>query len=350
MKRNSNRYEFDQLMDLYSGDMVRLRSLAFAEREARYGKTIFFNRNFHIEPSNVCIHKCSFCSYRRDSEEQPGAWSMDLDQIKDYCLQKYREGITEVHIVGSVHPERDFDYYRSIISLVRELLPKEVAIKAYSAVEIEDMSISSGLNLEQVLIRLKEAGLDALPGGGAEIFDSYIRNQICPDKLSAEHYLEVHRTAHKLGISSNCTILFGHIEKREHRIAHLLALRELQDDTGGFSAFIPLKYSCANNSLSGIGEVSEEEVLRTIAISRLALDNIPHIKAYWPMLGKRTSLLAMEYGADDMDGTIEDSTKIYSMAGSEEQRPVLAVEELRELASVSGFQIKERDSFYRIIS
>ena len=350
MKRNSNRYGFDQLMDLYSGDMVRFRSLAFAEREARYGKTIFFNRNFHIEPSNVCIHKCSFCSYRRDSEEQPGAWSMDLDQIKDYCLQKYREGITEVHIVGSVHPERDFDYYRSIISLVRELLPKEVAIKAYSAVEIEDMSISSGLNLEQVLIRLKEAGLDALPGGGAEIFDSYIRNQICPDKLSAEHYLEVHRTAHKLGISSNCTILFGHIEKREHRIAHLLALRELQDDTGGFSAFIPLKYSCANNSLSGIGEVSEEEVLRTIAISRLALDNIPHIKAYWPMLGKRTSLLAMEYGADDMDGTIEDSTKIYSMAGSEEQRPVLAVEELRELASVSGFQIKERDSFYRIIS
>ncbi len=346
----SHRYEFDQLLELYSAELEQLRALALAEREARYSRTILFNRNFHIEPSNVCIHKCKFCSYRRDSEEQPGAWSMDLDRIREYCLQKYNKGITEVHIVGSVHPEKDFNYYRSIISMVRELMPQEVAIKAYSAVEIDNMCISSGLSIEQALTQLKEAGLNALPGGGAEIFDNSVREQICPDKTSAERYLEIHRIAHRLGISTNCTMLFGHIESREHRIAHMLALRELQDNTGGFSAFIPLKYSCANNSLSEIGEVSQEEVLRTIAISRLALDNIPHIKAYWPMLGKKNSILAMEYGADDMDGTIENSTKIYSMAGAEEQQPVLAVDELRELALSSGFHIEERDSFYRIIS
>jgi len=350
MEQNSNRYNFDQLMELYSADLEQLRALALAERKARYDRIIFFNRNFHIEPSNVCIHRCRFCSYRRDSGEQPGAWSMDLDQIREYCLQKYNKDITEVHIVGSVHPERDFEYYRSIISMVRGILPQEVAIKAYSAVEIDDMSISSGLSIEQVLTQLKEDGLDALPGGGAEIFDNSVREQICPDKTSAERYLEIHRTAHKLGISTNCTMLFGHIESREHRIAHMLKLRELQEETGGFNAFIPLKYSCANNSLSELGEVSKEEILRTIAISRLALDNIPHIKAYWPMLGKTTSILAMEYGADDIDGTIEDSTKIYSMAGAEEQQPILAVDELKELALSSGFHIEERDSFYKIIS
>ncbi|HQN24705.1 MAG TPA: CofH family radical SAM protein [Bacteroidales bacterium] len=350
MEPDSHRYGFDRLLELYSTDLEQLRALALAEREARYGRAIFFNRNFHIEPSNICIHRCKFCSYRRDNEEQSGAWSMSLEQIREYCLKKYSKGITEVHIVGSVHPERDLDYYISIISMVKGLLPKEVSIKAYSAVEIDDMSISSGLNSEQVLTRLKEAGLDALPGGGAEIFDNSIRMQICPDKASAERYLEIHRTAHKLGIPTNCTMLFGHIESREQRVAHMLKLRELQDGTGGFNAFIPLKYSCANNSLSEIGEVSQEEILRTIAISRLALDNIPHIKAYWPMLGKKTGILAMEYGADDMDGTIENSTKIYSMAGAEEQQPRLTVDELRELASAYGFHIKERDSFYRIIS
>ena len=350
MEPDSHRYGFDRLLELYSADLEQLRALALAEREARYGRAIFFNRNFHIEPSNICIHRCKFCSYRRDNEEQSGAWSMSLEQIREYCLKKYSKGITEVHIVGSVHPERDLDYYISIISMVKGLLPKEVSIKAYSAVEIDDMSISSGLNSEQVLTRLKEAGLDALPGGGAEIFDNSIRMQICPDKASAERYLEIHRTAHKLGIPTNCTMLFGHIESREQRVAHMLKLRELQDGTGGFNAFIPLKYSCANNSLSEIGEVSQEEILRTIAISRLALDNIPHIKAYWPMLGKKTGILAMEYGADDMDGTIENSTKIYSMAGAEEQQPRLTVDELRELASAYGFHIKERDSFYRIIS
>ena len=350
MEPDSHRYGFDRLLELYSTELEQLRALALAEREARYGRAIFFNRNFHIEPSNICIHRCKFCSYRRDNEEQSGAWSMSLEQIREYCLKKYSKGITEVHIVGSVHPERDLDYYISIISMVKGLLPKEVSIKAYSAVEIDDMSISSGLNSEQVLTRLKEAGLDALPGGGAEIFDNSIRMQICPDKASAERYLEIHRTAHKLGIPTNCTMLFGHIESREQRVAHMLKLRELQDGTGGFNAFIPLKYSCANNSLSEIGEVSQEEILRTIAISRLALDNIPHIKAYWPMLGKKTGILAMEYGADDMDGTIENSTKIYSMAGAEEQQPRLTVDELRELASAYGFHIKERDSFYRIIS
>jgi aminodeoxyfutalosine synthase len=223
-------------------------------------------------------------------------------------------------------------------------------VKAYTAVEIDDMCRYNHLTAEDCLAQLKAAGLETMPGGGAEIFSPAVRQKICPDKCSGERWLNIHRTAHRMDIPTNCTMLFGHVESREDRIDHLLALRALQEETGGFNAFIPLKFRARDNALSGLGEVSDEEVLRTFAIARIALDNIPHIKAYWPMLGKDLALEAMAWGADDLDGTINDSTRIYSLAGAEDQRPTLTVAELQARATAAGWKAVERDSFYKIIS
>ena len=326
-------------------------------RRTLNGDRIWYNRNFHIEPSNICAHRCRFCSYRRDDASQPGAWSMELDEILPYCEAKFEPGMTEIHVVGSVQPGRPFGYYEQIICLVKDFArqhgtpERPVTVKAYTAVEIDDMCRYGHLDVVDVLQRLHEAGLETMPGGGAEIFAPHIRQQICPDKCTGERWLEIHRTAHtRIGIPTNCTMLFGHIESREDRVDHLLALRDLQDETGGFNAFIPLKFRSRGNALSTLGEVSDEEVMRTIAVARLALDNIPHIKAYWPMLGKDLALEAMAWGADDLDGTINDSTKIYSLAGAEEQRPSLSVSELKEKSAAAGWKAVERDSYYKIIS
>ena len=320
------------------------------------GDRIYYNRNFHIEPSNICTHRCRFCSYRRDDASQPGAWTMELEEIRPYCEAKFETGMTEIHIVGSVHPDRPFGYYRDIVSIVRRFADERqredrpVTVKAYTAVEIDDMCRFNHMTVETCLTRLQEAGLATMPGGGAEIFAPHIRRQVCPDKCSAERWLEIHRAAHRMGIPTNCTMLFGHVESREDRIDHLLALRELQAETGGFNAFIPLKFRARDNALSNLGEVSDEEVLRTFAIARLALDNIPHIKAYWPMLGKELAVEAMSWGADDLDGTINDSTRIYSLAGASDQHPTLTVAELKARAEAAGWKAVERDSFYKIIS
>ena len=320
------------------------------------GDRIWYNRNFHLEPSNICTHRCRFCSYRRDDASQPGAWSMELEQVRPYCEAKFEPGMTEIHVVGSVQPDRDFSYYRRVVEEVRrfadthETPQRPIAIKAFTAVEIDDMCRFNGLTPDVCLAQLQEAGLAAMPGGGAEIFAPHVRRQVCPDKCSAQRWLDIHRTAHQRRIPTNCTMLFGHIESREDRVDHLLALRELQAETGGFNAFIPLQFKAANNALSALGEVSREEVLRTFAIARLALDNIPHIKAYWPMIGKDLAFEAMSWGADDMDGTINDTTRIYSLAGSEEQNPTLSVAELEARAAAAGWKAVERDSFYNIIS
>ena len=333
-------------LELYSStEMNSLSGVALKIRAEKNGNKVFYNNNFHIEPSNICIHRCRFCSYRRNDSSQKGAWAMTLDEIRDYCHEKYRKGMTEVHVVGSVHPDRDLQYYTSIISLLKSELPAEVAIKAYSAVEIDDMSRSSGKSAEYVLKTLRDAGLSAIPGGGAEIFAPRVRREICPDKADASRWLEIHRTAHKLGIRSNATMLFGHIESREERIDHMMQLRELQSETGGFDAFIPLLFRSANNELSHLGEIGIIEILKTFAISRIVLDNITHIKSYWPMLGKELSQLALLYGADDIDGTINDSTKIYSMAGSQ-KNPGMSSLELKKMAEECGFVAIERDSFY----
>ena len=343
-------------MELYEAPLPELQAASSFVRKSLNGDRIWYNRNFHLEPSNICAHRCKFCSYRRDNASQPGAWSMALDEIIPYCESKFEPGMTEIHIVGSVQPDKPFDYYRQIVERVHGFArehgtpERPVTVKAYTAVEIDDMCRYNRLTVEACLQRLQEAGLATMPGGGAEIFTPAVRRQLCPDKCDAKRWLDIHRTAHRMGIPTNCTMLFGHIESREDRVDHLLALRELQEETGGFNAFIPLKFRSRDNQLSSLGEVSDEEVLRTFAIARLALDNIPHIKAYWPMLGKDLALEAMAWGADDLDGTINDSTRIYSLAGAEDQRPTLSIAELQERAASAGWKAVERDSFYQIIS
>ena len=345
------RYGAEELLNLYnSNNLAELAAIAGKIREEKNGNNVYYNKNFHIEPSNICIHRCKFCSYRRDSAQQDGAWTMSIDEVYTYCKDKYKTGMTEVHIVGSVNPEKDFNYYLDVIRAVKDSVPNNVAIKCYSAVEIADMCKSAGVSLDEGLTRLKDAGMNAIPGGGAEIFNKDIREIICPDKISGQEWLEVHKSAHKLGIKSNATMLFGHLESREHRIEHMLMLRELQDQTGGFDAFIPLKYKAANNELGrDYNEANIIEVLKTFAIARIALDNFNHIKAYWPMLGKDLCQHALLFGADDIDGTINDTTKIYSMAGAEDQTPSLSAVELVDLAKKAGFTALERDSYYNII-
>lgn len=346
---------FDELMYLYEVlELSELSALSHRVRAKINGNKVFYIKNFHIEPSNICVHRCEFCSFRRESSSDEGAWSMSIDQVKEYCLEKYSPGTSEVHIVGSVHPEKDFGYYNQIVKTVRETLPSEVSIKAYSAIEILDMAASCNKeidhdysleNIRYVLSELKGSGLKAIPGGGAEILDDKIREKICPDKPMSEHWLNVHREAHKMGISSNATMLFGHIETREDRVRHLLRIRDLQEETSGFNAFIPLKYHLDNNIAAekyGIAEISDMEILRTFAISRLALNNIPHIKAYWPMLGIELTELSLLFGADDIDGTINDSTKIYSLAGACEQSPQMTVSQLEKIAESAGFTAIKR--------
>ncbi|NCB18386.1 MAG: CofH family radical SAM protein [Bacteroidia bacterium] len=338
----------NEAIGLYSSpDINVLSRMATSIREELNGKTVWYNKNFHLEPSNVCIHNCKFCSYRRGNDFEPGAWTMDLEQIKGYCLDKFTDDVTEVHVVGSVHPSKDVGYYLNVIETIRKTLPPHVTIKAYSAVEIDDMCNNSGMTPLTLLERLKELGVSALPGGGAEIFNPGVRAQICPDKADGQRWLEIHEIAHSLGMRSNATMLFGHIETRAHRIEHLMMLRELQDRTGGFDAFIPLLFKASNNTLSYLGEADTIEILRTFAISRIVLDNFRHIKSYWPMLGREQSQLALLYGADDVDGTINDSTKIYSMAGSKEQKPVMTAQDLEAMAAQCGYVALERDSFYR---
>lgn len=341
-----------ELLFLYEEELSYLSYLSDRVRRKINGDKVFYKRNFHLEPSNVCRHRCEFCSYRRESDRDPGAWNMSLEEVENYCRKKYQPGMTEVHIVGSVHPDKNFSYYRDVVKKVRDILPSEVSIKAYSAVEIVDMcqdSINSKrYSIESVLSELKICGLSSIPGGGAEILNDSIRKKICPDKATSLQWLDVHRTAHKLGISSNATMLFGHIESREDRVNHMLKIRDLQNDTHGFDAFIPLKYHTSNNLASqkyNIKEVSTIEILRTFAIARLALYNVPHIKAYWPMLGKEMTSLALLYGADDIDGTVNDSTKIYSLAGAQEQKPTMSVSQLKNIAQSAGYLAVEIKSF-----
>lgn len=322
----------------------RLGSLATARKRAVSGDKVYYNRNFHIEPTNLCVFNCKFCSYRRP-KGSPEAWDMTMEQIEDKARGYVGRGVTEVHIVGGVHPEHDIYYYCDMIRRVKAILP-EAAVKAFTAIELSYMIRKAGLSVGEGLRLLIDAGMDAIPGGGAEIFDEEIRARICPDKGSTAEWFEVHRAAHEAGIKSNATMLYGHVENVAHRIDHLLRLRALQDETGGFNAFIPLKYRNFGNSMSQIGEVAVTDDLRTLAMSRLVLDNVPHIKAYWVMYGKQTTEMALAFGADDIDGTIDDSTKIYSMAGADDTRPRMSVGEMRGMVSRAGFRAVERDTLY----
>ena len=324
-----------------------LGELATQRKREVSGRSVFYNRNVHLEPSNVCLFNCEFCSFRR-REGDPDAWTMSIDEVEARAKELRSADITEVHIVGGVHPSHNLDTYVEMVRRVKRQLP-HVAVKAYTAVEIFYMISRAGVSIAEGLRRLAEAGMECIPGGGAEIFDAALRKKICPDKCSAEEWLAVHREAHKMGLSTNCTMLYGHIETLEQRIDHLERLRKLQDEAPGFDAFIPLKYHSRNNRLSAAGECSVEDDLRTIAISRLFLDNIPHIKAYWVSYGKATTEMALAFGADDIDGTIGDTTKIYSMAGGTE-RPSMSVEELENMVRAAGMEPVERDSHYNVVT
>lgn len=327
------------------GDLPVLGLLSSMVRKRINGNYAFYNRNFHIEPTNICIYNCRFCSYRKPAGD-PESWDYSHDEIMNMVRAFDGKNVTEVHITGGVHPAHDVHYYCSLVAKIKAHRP-ELHIKAFSAVELDHMIRLAGLTTEEGLKLLKESGLDSIPGGGAEIFDEKIRKQISNEKASSEKWLNIHETAHRLGISSNATMLYGHLETWPHRIDHMNRLRKLQDKTGGFNAFIPLKYRMANNRMSQLGEVSIIEDLRNYAVARIFLDNIPHIKAYWPMTGKIVAQLSLFFGADDLDGTIDDTTRIYSMAGAEEQNPSMTAGEISSLIAGAGYEPVERDSLYR---
>lgn len=329
-------------------DLSLLGMLAGIVRKRKNGNNAFYNHNFHIEPTNKCIYNCRFCSYHKP-EGDPDSWEFSHDEMLEIVKKFDGKPVTEVHIVGGVHPAYDLNYWGSLIKKIKEHRPG-LHVKAFSAIELDYMISKAGLSVEEGLSKLKEFGLDSIPGGGAEIFDEELRKQICDEKASSNLWLTIHETAHRLGIPSNATILYGHIENYSHRIDHLERLRKLQDKTHGFNAFIPLKFKKTNNNMSYLGEVSLIEDLRNYAVSRIYLDNFTHIKAYWPMIGKENAQLALSFGADDMDGTIDDTTKIYSMAGSEEGKPAMSSKEISQLIRDAGYTPVERDSLYNHIS
>lgn len=340
----SQRLSREEARMLVDAPLSLLGLLASRAKERKSGQDVYYNRNFHVEPTNICVFNCRFCSYRRPAGA-PDAWDYSEEEILAQVAAHRGSGATEIHIVGGVHPQHDLYYYADLIRKVKRIMP-EASVKAFTAIELAYMIDKAGLTPRAGLALLREAGMEAIPGGGAEIFDEGIRAQICPEKGSSAMWLAMHRQAHRAGISTNATILYGHIESWEHRIDHLDRLRALQDETGGFNAFIPLKYRSRNNPMSGIGEVSVVEDMRMTALARIYLDNFPHIKAYWPMFGKTTAQIALAFGADDMDGTIDDSTKIYSMAGAEDQSPAMTTAEMEKLIRDAGYRPVERDTFY----
>jgi aminodeoxyfutalosine synthase len=316
-------------------------------REKRHGNKTYFNKNFHIEPTNICVFECKFCAYSKFLREKEDfdAWELSEEEIFEAIKSYEGKDITEVHIVGGVHPKMGLEYFRSLISKIKEIRP-DLHVKAFTAVELEYMSRKAKVSYKECLQILKDAGQGSLPGGGAEIFDKTVRDQICKDKCTGEEWLEMHEAAHNVGMPSNATILYGHIEEPKHLIDHMNRLRELQDKTGGFNAFIPLKFRNGNNQMSNIEEVSIIEDLKMYAISRIFLDNFNHIKAYWPMIGRKTTQLLLSFGVNDIDGTVDDSTKIYTMAGAEEQKPVMSSEQMIALIKDVNRQPIERDSVY----
>ncbi len=325
-----------------------LGQLANYIREKKHGHHTYFNRNFHVEPTNVCLYTCTFCSYSRLIKKREEGWEYSLEDIMEIIKSYDGKPVTEVHIVGGVLPQYDIDFYSELFRKIKQHRP-ELHIKALTPVEYHYIFKKGKVSYEEGMKIMKEAGLDSMPGGGAEIFHPEIRDQIAGGKCTGEQWLRIHEIWHELGRRSNATMLYGHIEKFEHRIHHLEALRSLQDQTGGFQTFIPLKFRNKDNQMSHIPESVVTEDLRNYAISRIYLDNFDHIKAYWPMIGRTVAQMSLAFGVDDIDGTIDDTTKIYSMAGSEEQSPALSTRALVNLIKHVGRHPIERDTLYNTI-
>ena len=343
------RISFDDGVLLFEkAELGFVGALANYVKQKKSGDTVFFNRNFHVEPTNICVYTCSFCSYSRLIKQKEEGWELSVDQILDTIKKWDDKPVTEVHITGGVIPKQDFKFYTDLFRKIKEHRPN-LHIKALTPVEYHYIFKKAKLSYEEGMKLMKEAGLDSMPGGGAEIFHPEIRDEIAGGKCSADEWLAIHEAWHNLGMKSNATMLYGHVEKHWHRVDHLEKLRILQDKTGGFNAFIPLKFRNKDNHMSHVSEVSVLEDLRNYAISRIYLDNFDHIKAYWAMIGRSTAQLALNFGADDIDGTIDDTTKIYSMAGSEELTPVLTTQQLVDLIKQVGLRPVERDTLYNVV-
>jgi aminodeoxyfutalosine synthase len=330
-------------------ELAYLGALANFMREKRHGHKTYFNRNFHVEPTNVCLYTCTFCSYSRLIKKREEGWEYSMEEIMDIIKKYDEEPVTEVHIVGGVLPQYDVEFYAELFRQIKAHRP-DLHIKALTPVEYHYIFKKGKISYEEGMKLMKEAGLDSMPGGGAEIFHPEIRDQIAGGKCSGEQWLRIHEIWHELGRRSNATMLYGHIEEFKHRIHHLDELRKLQDKTGGFQTFIPLKFRNKGNQMSHVPESTVIEDLRMYAISRIYLDNFRHIKAYWPMIGRSTAQLSLAFGVNDIDGTIDDTTKIYSMAGAEEQNPAMSTKDLVQLIRRVGREPIERDTLYNVIT
>jgi aminodeoxyfutalosine synthase len=346
---NNERISFDDGVLLFEkASLSFVGALANRIREQKHGNKTYFNRNFHIEPTNICVFSCNFCSYSRLYAHREEGWELSANDMLDIVKKYDGQPVTEVHIVGGVHPKMDLTFFTNVIREIKKHRP-DLHVKGFTPVELDYMFRKAKVSVEEGLKIMQEAGLQSLPGGGAEIFHPEIRQQICDDKVDAEGWLKIHRAAHKLGMPTNATMLYGHIEKFWHRVDHMERLRQLQDETGGFNTFIPLKFRNGDNAMSNVPESTVVEDMRMYAIARIYMDNCPHLKAYWPMLGRQNAQLALAFGVNDIDGTIDDSTKIYSMAGSEEQTPTMSTKELVTLIKQVKREPVERDTLYNEI-
>ncbi len=340
--------EHDGIILFEKGSLSFVGALANWVREQKHGNKTYFNRNFHIEPTNVCVYSCKFCSYSKLYAHKEDGWELSIGQMLDIVKKYDGQPVTEVHIVGGVHPKMNLSFFLQLIREIRAYRP-DIHIKGFTPVELDYMFRKARLSPADGMQQLKEAGLQSLPGGGAEIFHPEIRQQICADKVDANGWLAIHKAAHNLGMHSNATMLYGHIEAYWHRVDHMETLRKLQDETGGFNTFIPLKFRNHDNEMSNVKESNVVEDMRMYAIARLYLDNFPHLKAYWPMLGRQNAQLALSFGVNDIDGTIDDTTKIYSLAGSEEQNPAMSTAELVSLVKQVKRVPVERDTLYNVV-
>jgi aminodeoxyfutalosine synthase len=340
------RLSFEEARRLFDADLLAVGWLANRERERRHGRRTYFNHNLRLEATNVCVASCLFCSFARLMPGDDGAYTQTVEQVLQRLRDKADQPLTEVHIVNGLHPELPFSYYTDLLRGLKLIRP-DIHLKCFTAVEIAYFSDLYGMTHEEVLVRLREAGLDSLPGGGAEIFAERVRRKICHDKCGTDRYLDIHRTAHRLGMRTNVTMLYGHIETVDERIDHLMRVRDLQDETGGFQAFIPLAFHPDNNQMRKLPAPAATDTLRVHAVARLVLDNVDHIKAYWISSGVEVAQTALWFGADDLDGTVQEET-IYHMAGSRTPS-ALRTAEIEQLIRDAGREPIERDTLYNVV-
>jgi aminodeoxyfutalosine synthase len=347
---HNQRITFDEGVLLYEkAELGYLGVLANYIREKKHGDKTYFNRNFHIEPTNLCIYDCKFCSYSRLLKQREDGWEYTMEEMLDIVKKYDDQPVTEVHIVGGVLPQYDVAFYSELFSKIKAHRPN-LHVKALTPVEYHYIFKKDKIDYATGMKLMKDSGLESIPGGGAEIFHPEVRDLIAKDKCTGDQWLAIHEEWHKLGMRSNATMLYGHIEKFHHRVDHMERLRELQDRTGGFQTFIPLKFRNQDNQMSHVPESTVVEDLRNYAIARIYLDNFDHIKAYWAMISRTTAQLSLNFGVDDIDGTLDDTTKIYSMAGAEEQTPAMSTKELVNLIKNAGRYPIERDTLYNIVT